>query len=148
MYLTMDDETFIRGLADALPEAFAGRDLREEYFDDGVWLRYIALPHARSWIEDNAIRVAILRQHVTVLREDALRRFFDYVEQVADGADDATQTLLMIELFEGTVWTEDVREYLGPHTQALLEEARVMLAWCSGAVGRWPEHRQPRKRRR
>ena len=55
----MDQEAIIRRLAAALPEAFAGRDLREEYAEWGEpeqdWLAYIAVPDARTWIERNAL---------------------------------------------------------------------------------------------
>jgi hypothetical protein len=106
------------------------------------------------WLEEHAIRVDAPRRRVEVLPggEDRLRRFFGYMEQLAaDAHEDARlANLLMIELFEGVVWTDDLIEYLGPHTRALLEEARIVLAAASGAIGRWPEPqgRRPKRRRR
>jgi hypothetical protein len=69
--------------------------------------------------------------------EDPLRRYFDYVEPLASDPDRGMQNLLMIELFEGVVWVEDVIDYLGPHTRALLARAQVELAHGNSAIGRW-----------
>ncbi len=49
----MDSERFVRGLAEALPEAFAGRDVVADYYSDWGepeqrWLAYMALADARS----------------------------------------------------------------------------------------------------
>ena len=113
----MDSERFIRGLAAALPEAFAGRDLEEEYHTDWGepehrWLAYVALADARMWIEDHALDIGVLPRVARVRPggEDPLRRYFDYVEPLASDPDRSMQNLLMIELFEGVVWVEDVIE--------------------------------------
>ena len=45
---------------------------------------------------------------------------------------------LEIELFEGVVWVQDVIDYVGPHTLAVMARAQEHLAWCNDAVGRWP----------
>jgi hypothetical protein len=149
----VDEERFVTGLAAALPEAFADRDVRDEYYVDydDSWLTYPALGDARMWLEEHAIRISLAARQVAVLPggEDRLRRFFAYMEEVAAGADDDERlaNLLMIELFEGVVWTEDVIEYLGPRTRALLEDARVLLADANHAIGRWPEPKPPKRRR-
>jgi hypothetical protein len=148
----MDQEAIIRGLAAALPEAFEGRDLVEAYADWGEpehdWLAYIAVPDARTWIERNALdldrpaRVARVRPG----GEDALRRFFDYFEPLASDPDRDVQNLLMIELFEDIPWVQDVIDYVGPDTRALLARAQEQLAWCSSAIGRWPEPPAPKRK--
>lgn len=69
--------------------------------------------------------------------EDAMRRFWAIVELAADDADGPRRTLLMIELYEGVGWTEDVIEYLGPRAIELMNAARIELADCSGQIGRW-----------
>ena len=33
---------------------------------------------------------------------------------------------------------QDVFDYAGPHTRAVMGRAQEHLAWCSDAVGRWP----------
>jgi hypothetical protein len=150
----MHEERFVIGLAAALPEAFAGRDVRGDYYVeyDDSWLIYAALADARVWMEEHAIRVNIARRIVTVLPggEERLRRFFDYVEEAAADAveDEQLANLLMIELFEGVVWTDDVIEYRGPRTRALLEDARIALASANSAIGRWPEPKGKRPKRR
>jgi hypothetical protein len=150
----MNEERFVLDLAAALPEAFAGRDVRADYYYeyDDSWLTYPALGDARIWIEEHAIRIDGARRRVEVLPggEDSLRRFFGYIEDVAADAspDERLANLLMIELFEGVVWTGDLIEYLGPHTRALLEEARMVLADANAAIGRWPEPKGKRPKRR
>jgi hypothetical protein len=148
----MDQEAIIRGLAAALPEAFAGRDLREEYAEWGEpeqdWLAYIAVPDARTWIERNALDID---HDACVARvrpggEDALRRYFDYFETLASDPGPDLQNLLMIELFEGVVWVQHVIDYVGPHTRAVLDRARTQLADGNGAIGRWPEPPAPKRK--
>ena len=141
----MDRERFIRELKAAVPEATERADGWLDY--DGTPLTYIALPDVRVWLEENAldIRHAPLRAAVRPAREGAFRRFWEFVEAQAANADRELQTLLAIELFEGVWWTEDVMEYLGPHTRALLDEARVWLAPYNGAIGRRPPPRRSKK---
>jgi hypothetical protein len=150
----VDEERIIRGLAAALPETFAGRDLVEAYYVDWEpnparrWLAYIAVPDARTWIERNALDI----DHVACVArvrpggEDALRRYFDYFESLAPDPDRDVQNLLMIELFESVVWVQDVIEYVGPHTRAVMRRAQEQLAWCSSAIGRWPEPPAPKRK--
>jgi hypothetical protein len=142
----VDSERFIRGLAAALPEAFAGLDLEEEFCTDrGApeqrWLAYVALPVARSWVQEKAIRINPLRRVARVRRggEEALRRYFAFFEPLAADPDPGMQNLLMIELFEGVVWVEDVIEYVGPNTRALLTRARTELSAVNSAIGRWSD---------
>ena len=141
----MDAERIIRDLAAALPEAFEGRDLVEDYYSDRGdpdqrWLPYIAVADARIWIEEHALRIDALRRVARVRQgaEDALRRYFDYFETVAPNLERDVQNLLEIELFEGVVWVQDVIDYVGPHTLAVMARAHEHLAWCNDAVGRWP----------
>jgi len=60
----MDEERFVRELAAALPEAFAGVDLEEELHDeeDDCWLTYPAINTALGWIQRRAIKVRIGRR--------------------------------------------------------------------------------------
>lgn len=69
--------------------------------------------------------------------EEAMRRFWTVMELAAEDADGPRQTLLMIELYEGVGWTEDVIGYLGPRAVELMHAARIELAWCNGQIGRW-----------
>src|SRR4051794_40460118 len=93
-------------------------------------LTYIALADVRTWLERHALDLRYEPPGTSVRPgcEDVFRRFWDFVERQADGADDRLRTLLAIELFEGVWWTEDVIDHLGPHTRALLDDARVFLA--------------------
>jgi len=77
--------------------------------------------------------------HATVRpgAEGALQRFWAVIEAAAEDADGPRQTLLMIELYEGVGWTEDVVDYLGPRALELMHAARIELAWCNGQIGRW-----------
>jgi hypothetical protein len=98
----MDDERFVRELVTALPEAFDA-DWEDDYSDADGWLGYTALGSARSWLEDHALRIAWLgrrrgRAGVRPEGEEPLRRFFAYIEQVAQEADEEAQGLLLIEL--------------------------------------------------
>jgi hypothetical protein len=150
----VDDRQFVEDLMDALPEAFAAPEEREHYLGDEP-LAYPALGDARIWIEDHALTVSrLLRLHAQVKAEraDAFARFWDFVESQALASrarDDAQlQTLLAIECFEGVGWVEDVIEYLGPETRALLLEARHWLAGYNDQVGRWASPRLRRRSRR
>jgi hypothetical protein len=141
----VDSERIVRDLAAALPEAFEGRDLVEDYYSDGGepdqrWLAYIAVADARMWIEEHALRIDVVRRVARVRpgAEDALRRYFDYFETVAPDLERDVQNLLEIELFEGVVWVQDVIDYVGPHTRAVMGRAQEHLAWCNDAVGHWP----------
>ena len=141
----MDSERIIRDLAAALPKAFEGHDLVKDYYSDWGepdqrWLPYIAVADARMWIEDHALSIDVLRRVARVRPggEDALRRYFDYFESLAPDLERDVQNLLEIELFEGVVWVQDVFDYAGPHTRAVMGRAQEHLAWCSDAVGRWP----------
>ena len=141
----MDSERIIRDLAAALPEAFEGRDLVEDYYSDWGepderWLPYVAVADARMWIEEHVLRIDVVRRVARVRPggEDALRRYFDYFETVAANLERDVQNLLEIELFEGVVWVQDVIDYVGPHTRAVMSRAQDHLAWCNDAVGGWP----------
>jgi hypothetical protein len=144
-----EGERFIRGLAAALPEAFADADLGAEYnysletaAGDDPWVRSIALADAVEWIEQRALEVVRRRETVAVRPggEDPLRRFFGYMEVVIARADGpADTTWIAVEMFEGIPWTEDVIAYLGPHTTALLRSAQNTLRRYSSWVGRWSD---------
>jgi len=69
--------------------------------------------------------------------EEAMRRFWALMELAAEDADHPRQTLLMIELYEGVGWTEDVIGYLGPRAVELMHAARNELADGNGQIGRW-----------
>jgi hypothetical protein len=142
----VDSERIILGLAAALPEAFEGRDLVEHYSSEGDdpaqrWLPYIAVADARMWIEEHALDIDPLARVARVRPgdEDALRRYFDYFEALASDLERDVQNLLEIELFEGVVWVQDVIDYVGPHTRAVMARAQEHLSWCNSAVGRWSD---------
>ncbi len=179
----LSDEEFLQALVDALPEAFPPGDLDYCVDDDGGVLLYIAVAHARRWLEDNVLLIErpgytdeLHEQMVQALgkaayhasigdasggdadldrvdaiehdlppphaivregAEEAMRRFWTVMELAAEDADGPRQTLLMIELYEGVGWTEDVIGYLGPRAVELMHAARIELAWCNGQIGRW-----------
>jgi hypothetical protein len=142
----VDSERIILGLAAALPEAFEARDLVEHYYSEGAepeqrWLPYIAVADARMWIEEHALDIDPLARVARVRPggEDALRRYFDYFESLAPDLERDMQNLLEIELFEGVVWVQDVIDYVGPHTRAVMARAQEHLSWCNSAVGRWSD---------
>src|SRR4051812_36462232 len=143
----MNGEQFVRGLADAVPEVFAGVDLAEEYDyaeysapDEDAWARTIALADVMRWLEDEALVVKRRKASTAIRRPDVLRRFFAYMEEVlADHAGDSGRGWIMVELFEGIPWVEDVIDFLGPQTVALLREAQDVLARYNGWIGRWSE---------
>jgi hypothetical protein len=114
----VDDRGFVEGLIAALPEAFDAKE-RAYYLDEP--LPYPALGDARIWLEDHALAgLARRRAKVRPERADAFARFWDFVEAQAACDDPDLRTLLQIECFEGVVWIDDVSEYLGPRTRALL----------------------------
>jgi len=142
----VDSERIVRGLAAALPEAFAGRDLAADYYsDEGEpeqrWLPYVAVADARMWVEEHVLQIDPVAcvARVRPGREDALRRYFEYFETLAPDLERDMQNLLEIELFEGVVWVQDVIDYVGPQTRAVMGRAQEHLAWCNSAVGRWPD---------
>src|SRR4051794_6587480 len=101
-------EGFVRGLAEAVPEAFAGVDLDDRY--EG-WPTTIALADTVKWIEHHALRVDRVQELTSMRAEGAapLRRFFAYMEGViAAPAPDTDRGWIMVELFEGIPWVEDV----------------------------------------
>lgn len=143
-----EGKRFVCGLVAAVPEAF-GED-REAAYDytplsaegDDPWARTIALDDAVVWIEDVALDVDRRAQTCAVRPdgEDALRRFFGYLEQVLEtSTDEHGDVWLAVELFEGIPWTEDVIEYLGPRTRALLLHAQDALRMDNCWIGRWSE---------
>ena len=90
-------EAFVRGLVEAVPGAFEGKDLRAEYGygldygsfeDNGLpsdgWLSTIALCDAVAWLGMNAIVADASTETSVVLPggEALLRGLFDYIEQV------------------------------------------------------------------
>jgi hypothetical protein len=81
----MDDRGFVDGLMAAVPEAFThsrdAEDLRKEP------LAYIALAHARIWLEENALQVSAIRRRARLRSEhaDAFRRYWDFIETQARG---------------------------------------------------------------
>jgi hypothetical protein len=150
MLAMTEGESFVRGLAAAIPEAFAGADLDETYnyaeytaADDDPWVKTIALADAVEWIEAQVLDVDRRLETVAVRPrcEDALERFFSYMEHViaAAAAKPERTNWIAIELFEGIPWTENVSDYLGAHTLALLRDAQATLGVDSGWIGRWSD---------
>ncbi len=149
-------ERFVRGLADAVPEAFDHVDLADEYdqaewtsaadkaamtSDDDAWARTIALSDALQWVWTVAVDVDD-RRRTTMLRPegaDVLRRFFGYMEEVIRATPAAERGWIMVELFEGVSWIEDVIGFLGPSTVALLRHAQDELAVYNSRIGRWTD---------
>jgi len=147
-------EAFVRGLVEAVPGAFEGKDLRAEYGygldygsfeDNGLpsdgWLSTIALCDAVAWLGMNAI-VADASTETSVLLpggEALLRGLFDYIEQVlVEGGDDPYLHWIDSELFDGAPWTESVIELLGPHTVRALRAAQESRGrYGIRGVGRW-----------
>lgn len=126
----------------AVPEAFGDAAARE-YYLEAERLTYSALGDARIWIEEHALDVSLRPRRATVHSEhvDVVRRFWDFIEVQAQSGKGGREleTLLQIECFEGVGWVEDVAEYLGPATAALLADAQRWLAASNGQVGRWAE---------
>jgi hypothetical protein len=143
-------ERFVRGLDEAVPEVFAGVDLAGEYDlsewageprrpeDDG-WAQTIALADAVQRIERTALKVD-RRRESTARRpegEDMLRRFCAYMEQVIAETPEDDRGWIMVELFEGVPWIEDVIDVLGPRTVELLRVAQRELRRYNGWIGDW-----------
>jgi hypothetical protein len=141
-------ERFVRGLADAVPEAFTGVDLADKYDqaewttavelsrmgrDDDAWARIIALADAVSWIESEALVVDRPRGSTAIRpeRADAIRRFFAYMEEVISGAAGRDRGWIMVELFEGITGAGAGAEHCaGPQTPA----PTVARAWPSSTT--------------
>lgn len=138
----MDGRSFVERLVAAVPEAFTDAANREDHLGEEP-LPYMALADARIWIEDHALHVSLrpMRAKVRSAHVDVVRRFWDFIEAQAQAGkgDRDLETLLQIECFEGVGWVEDVSEYLGPATRALLDDAQRWLAPYNGQVGRWGE---------
>jgi hypothetical protein len=117
----MDARGFVERLVASLPETIS--DPKDTL---GEPLPYVALADARLWLEDHALDLAARPARVRSGCEDVMRRFWEFVEREADGAD-----------HEGVGWVEDLGEYLGPQTRALLTDAQGWLAPYNGQVGRW-----------
>ncbi len=111
-------EEFVRGLVAAVPEAFDGVDVEEEYstaedpgrpFPPGIdgWLKPMALTRAIGYV-DMAVEGPLPDELA------AVKRFFAYIEAVLEVADDATRNWMMVELFEGTDWPKETLDYAGP----------------------------------
>jgi len=123
-------KAFVEGLAAALPEAFAGRDLQQDYGyglqypepwhppDYDGWLGTIALCDAVIWLGGHAVTYEAGRYVVDGADgEKYLRAFFGYIESVVeDGADYPGIHWIDSELFDGLPWTEGVLECVGPLT--------------------------------
>ena len=146
-------KAFVLGLAAALPEAFAGRDLEAEYGyglqypqpwdppDYDGWLGTIALDDAVAWISEYAVECDG-RAETSAVRsggEKYLRPFFDYMESVIhEGADYPAIHWIDTELFKAVPWTEAVIEYLGPQTVRRLRIAQDRYGDDGITnVGRW-----------
>jgi hypothetical protein len=141
-----------QSLMATVPEAFADPGDREYYLGDEP-LAYPALGNARMWIENHALELSgMARLHADVKtgHADVVTRFWDFVESQARDArqDTALRTLLQVECFEGVGWVEDLVEYLGPETRALLVDAQTWLSRFNGQIGRWTPARSKRERRR
>ena len=67
--------------------------------------------------------------------EDALRRYFGYFETLAADLERDVQNLLEIELFEGVVWVQDVIDYVGPQTRAVMSRAQEHLRGATARSG-------------
>ena len=143
-------EEFVRGLAEAVPEVFAGVDLADEYDlsewadepsgpDDDGWAQTIALADAVQWIEREALIVKRRRESTARRpeRADVLRRFFAYIEQAIADTPDDDRGWIMVELFEGIPWVEDVIDVLGPQTVEQLRVAQRELRRFNSWIGDW-----------
>lgn len=145
----MTRKEFVLGLVRAAPEAFNDVDgLREyDYTDSQVagtpeqppderWGGIVALEHARTWIATVALDVDRGARHARVRAgyEDALLRFFAFIELALERLPRSARSWVEVGLFEGERWTEDVLEYLGPRTVEALREAQQSF---DDPVGRW-----------
>ena len=109
----------------ALPEAFEQPHDRE-FFLGREPLAYPAFAQARIWLEDDVLEEEDGAVRVPEDRADLVRRFWRFVEEQAEAhrGDEAMETLLAIECFEGVLWIDDVVDWLGPRTRHLLREAK------------------------
>jgi hypothetical protein len=89
----VDDRRFVERLIATVPEAFTGSGDRDYYLNDEA-LSYPALGHARSWLEDNTLRIWILpmRAHVRPEHVDVFRRFWDFIEEQAQSGKGDTRS--------------------------------------------------------
>jgi hypothetical protein len=126
--------TFVAELRAALPQ---WEEWAEPY-DVDPELSYPTLSACLRWLMTEVLDRPLFGRKVTVRpgREDDMRAFWAFVERATAEGDRDVHTLLQIELFEGIYWTEDVVEWLGPRTRALLDEARVWLRPYNRSVGR------------
>jgi hypothetical protein len=120
--VVLTDADFVDGLRTALPEAFV--DSRPDEFEDADGaLPYSALGHAVIWLEDNAVTRRWFRPwRVVAVRpatEDAMRRFWDFIEHALGAGTQDTETLVLIECFEHDDWAVATR-FMGSRTRALL----------------------------
>lgn len=143
----INNERFVRGLADAVPQAFASKDVADEYDyvdyateGDQAWVATIPLADVVTWLEAEAMAVDRSAQSVQILPggHEPLAAFFNYMEEtIAAAEDQSDRNWIMVELFEGVPWIEDVLQYLGPRTVALLRTAQRVLAEHNGWIGNW-----------
>jgi len=119
--------------SDTPPEAWEHRGGE----NDG-WQGVVACDHAVSWVLREVVNVdwqAIVAR-VRPGREDALRRFFAFIEDALEQFSRNGRNWLIVCLFESQPRTEDVLEYLGPRTVEALREAQSTSGLVS-PVGRW-----------
>ncbi len=132
--------TFVQQLARMFPEAFdaAGFPL-DDYLDDDDVDAYAALGRVRTHLEQQMLQFHPLRHRASVRLgcEQRFAQLWGLIEEALLDADDQLKTVLMIELFEGVGWTEDVLQYLGPRTRELLREAQSVLQPYNDQIGRW-----------
>ncbi len=152
-------KTFVEGVTSALPDAFAGVDLKERYGygleypqpwnkpDYDGWLGTIALSDTVSWLGQHAV-ACDPRAETTSVRpggEKHLAALFDYIERlIAEAGDYRGIHWIDSELFDTVPWTEAVVEHLGPLTVARLREAQEIRAeYGHTNVGRWRAPARP-----
>ena len=147
----MTGEEFCLGVAVALPEAFEGVDAQQEYrarapspssgselgTEDEHWMPYIACARAKTWLATDALAIDFVMKSARVRpgREDAVRRFFEFIETAFARSRGGLRQGTIVCLFEATPWIEDLSEYLGPCTLEALRQAqgRNLIR----PVGRW-----------
>jgi hypothetical protein len=114
----MTDDDFVAGLRAAVPEAFAD-SAPDAFEDEDGALVYTALGHALLWLVDHAIKRRWWRPvGVRPEAEDALRRFWAFIERALEDAGPETRNLVWIECFEHDDW--DVAErFMGARTRTL-----------------------------
>ena len=132
--MTLED--FVDHLTAALPQVVVHADEGELERDQP----YYALARAVDWLGDEVLEgTEATGLRVRAGREDDMRAFWAFVERAAAHRDPDIDNLLAIELFEGIWWTEDVHDWLGPHTRTLLRNAQVWLEPYNSTVGRRPK---------